>query len=404
MTLAAAGAMALAPQLFAANAVVWWNQVATENSMTGSDPVSETRVFAITHLAIHDALNAVDKRYAAYAYEQRAPGASAEAAVAAAARQSLVSLMPSRAAQIEAAYQQALASIPDDDARRRGIHTGSRAAMTILNRRTGDGSEIRASEPAGTQPGEYRPTAPDFTPAFLPRWGKVLPFALRTSSQFRPVAPYKLDSPEYAMDYNEVAAIGDRRSTTRTEEGSEIAMFWYEQSGQGWNRIARVVAEQKGINLWQAARLFALVNIAMADGFIGGFEAKYHFDYWRPSTAIAEADADGNADTQTIQNWLPFLGTPPVPDYPSTHSVLGAAAAKVLARFFGTDFIEFEFTSGAPYPEITRKFWSFSQAAAENGASRILAGIHFRNAVRAGMHQGEEIGEYVYATQLRTIR
>jgi hypothetical protein len=203
------------------------------------------------------------------------------------------------------------------------------------------------------------------------------------------------------MDYAEVAYIGEQGSPARSEEGSKIAMYWYENSGAGWNRVARVVAQSKNLDDWQAARLFALVNIAMADGFIGGFEAKYHYNFWRPVTAIADGDIDGNDETTGRYNWMPFLFTPPVPDYPSTHSVLGAAAAKVMARFFGTDFVDFEMTSGAPYAGITRKFHSFSQAAAENAASRVLAGIHFPNACRAGVWQGERIGDFTFANFLR---
>jgi membrane-associated phospholipid phosphatase len=156
-----------------------------------------------------------------------------------------------------------------------------------------------------------------------------------------------------------------------------------------------VVAADRGLDEWESARLMALVNFAMADGFIGGFEAKYHYNYWRPATAIIHS---GDA------KWLPDLVTPPVPDYPSTHTVLGAAAAVVLERFFGTDYVSFSMTSGAPYAGITRKFWSFSEAARENGASRVLAGIHFTTAVRAGYEQGERIGAWTYDNALRPVR
>lgn len=273
-----------------------------------------------------------------------------------------------------------------------------------MQRRLDDGASRPATFRPGTKPGEYRPTAPDFFPAFLAGWGKVTPFALRNSLQFRPEKPFDIDSAAYTADYNEVKAIGEDKSALRTKEQSEIAQFWYEASGQGWNRITRVAAEQKNLDVWQSARLFALVNIAMADGFIGGFEAKYHFGYWRPITAIGEGFADGNAATDGQLDWNAFLPTPPVPDYPSTHSVLGAAAARVLARCFESDFVTFNMTSGQPFAGITRHFWSFSQAAEENGASRVLAGIHFRNAVTAGVRQGYDIGEYAFNTLLKPVR
>src|SRR5262249_30679185 len=156
--------------------------------------------------------------------------------------------------------------------------------------------------------------------------------------------------------------------------------------------IARGVAASHGLGPAESARLFALLNLAMADGFIAGFEAKYHYAYWRPATAIREGGEP---------SWLSYLPTPPVPDYPSTHTVLGAAAATVLARFFGTDFVSFSTTSGAPYAGITRRFFSFSEAARENGASRILAGIHFRTAVNAGYRQGEDVGTWTFEHALR---
>ena len=191
-----------------------------------------------------------------------------------------------------------------------------------------------------------------------------------------------------------VQRIGSATSTTRTAEQTEISKFWYEHSTEGWNRIARDLAVARQLDAWAAARLLALVNVAMADGFIGGFEAKYHYNYWRPATAIRET---------TDPTWLSNLPTPPVPDYPSTHTVLGAAAAAVLARFFETDYVSFAMTSGAPYAGITRRFWSFSEAAQENGASRVLAGIHFPTAVKAGYEQGDRIGAYVFEQVLTPL-
>jgi membrane-associated phospholipid phosphatase len=197
-------------------------------------------------------------------------------------------------------------------------------------------------------------------------------------------------------DIDEVRAIGGKTSSARTEEQSEIARYWYESSPQGWNRIVREVSAARNLNEWESARLFALANFAMADGYIAGFEAKYHYNYWRPASAIRDMS---KADA----SWLSYLDTPPLPDYPSNHTVEGAAVATVLARFFGTDFVSFSMTSGAPYPGITRKFWSFSEAARENGASRVFAGIHFATAVQAGYEQGERIGAWTYERALRPV-
>jgi membrane-associated phospholipid phosphatase len=370
-----------------------WNRVATDAAAAEQlDPLTESRLFAIVHASIHDALNAIDRRYEPYrANLAAAPGASPEAAVAAAAHASLVALMPAR----KAAFDAALAQQNDSRSAAAGAQTGRQAAAALLASRRDDGASRPVAWPAGTKPGEYRPTPPDFTPAAFAHWGKVRPFVLASAAQFRPAPPPAVASARARAEIEDVRVIGAKASAVRTAEQSEIARYWYESSPQGWNRIAREVAAARGLDTWESARLFALVNFAMADGFIGGFEAKYYFNYWRPATAIREA---GEAA------WLNYLDTPPVPDHPSTHTVLGAAAATVLARFFGSDLVSFSMTSGEPYAGITRRFWSFSEAAHENGASRIFAGIHFASAVRAGYEQGELIGAWTYERALRPVR
>jgi hypothetical protein len=187
-----------------------------------------------------------------------------------------------------------------------------------------------------------------------------------------------------------VRALGETGSPRRTPEQSETAHFWYEDSPLGWNRITNTVARQRRLDLWSTARAFALVNFALADGFIAGFDAKYRFRFWRPVTAIHEAATDGNSLTERDPTWQPFLVTPPVPDHPSTHTVLGAAAAEVLIELFG-DKVRYDTTS-LTLPGVTRHFKGFSAAARENGLSRIYAGIHFRHAVKEGHRLGRSIG------------
>ena len=386
----------VAPQLRAGE-VARWNRLATDAAAAEqTDPLNESRVFAIVHAAMHDALNAIERRYEPYREGvASAPGALPEAAVAAAAHAALIELMPARKADFDMQFAETLAQISDKRAAAAGMRVGRQAAARLLALRRDDGASRPVAHPAGTKSGEYRPTPPDFTPALFAQWGRVQPFVLTSSSQFRPTAPLAPTSARARAEIDEVRAIGGKTSALRSAEQSEISRYWYESSPQGWNRIAREVDAARGLDEWQSARLFALVNLAMADGFIGGFEAKYHFNYWRPATAIRES---GNS------SWLSDLDTPPVPDYPSTHTVLGAAAAAVLARFFDTDMVSFSMTSGAPYAGITRRFWSFSEAAQENGASRILAGIHFQTAVRAGYVQGDLIGGWTYDRALRPVR
>lgn len=373
-----------------------WNQLATEVAARAkTDPLTESRWFAMMHLAMHDALNAIEPRYAPWRSGLApAPGASPEAAVAAAAHGVLVELAPAGRAEFDAALARTLDGVGHGGARALGEATGRSAAAQVLAARRDDGADRKVARPAGTRPGEYRPTPPDHTPAFMAQWPRVRPFALRSAAQFRPAPPPAVSGAEARHDLEVVREIGGQGGTARTAEQDEIARYWYENSTQGWNRITRALVEARRPDLWESARWFALVNVAMADGFIAGFEAKYHFDYWRPVTAIHETGE---------KEWMPNLWTPPVPDYPSTHTVLGAAAATALARGIGLDFVPFSTTSGGEYPGITRKFWSLSEAAHENGCSRVFAGIHFPTAVAAGLVHGQQVGRWVAESVLAPL-
>jgi hypothetical protein len=313
-------------------------------------------------------------------------------------------MVPSQGETIEKTYAEALAEVSDANARASGVAVGKAAAALILSRRNADGANTTAEWSPGYVPGQYRTTPPANATPILPHWGKVTPFALRNSWQFRVDPPPDLYSDNYAGEVNELKLIGGATSRLRNDEQSEIARHWYEASGQAWNRIARAISEQQQLDLWANARLFALVNIALADGYIGNFESKYVYNFWRPITAIRDGDVDGNLDTVGDLEWNSFLANPAIPEWPSGHATVGAAAAEVMARFFGTDFIAFRVTSGVPYAGITRQYNSFSQAALENANSRVLAGIHFRASCAAGLWQGQRIGDYVYNNVLRPIR
>ena len=375
-----------------------WNRVATDTTAAneiGGNPLAESRILAIVQVAVYDAVNSIDPRFEKYAAKLPAQrGVSIDAAIASATCATLVELIPSCRTALDKTMKEALAAIPEGDAKSAGIELGRSAAAAILALRKDDGSTLTLDYKPGAKPGDYRPTPPDFTPAWMTHWGRVKPFVLESAAQFRPEPPPSVDSDLAKRDVEEVRSIGALAHSTRNVEQTEIAKFWYENSPQGWNRVAREASAGRPMDATVRARMFALVNLAMAEGFIVGFEAKYLYNYWRPATAIRAA---GDAE------WLSQLPTPPIPDYPSNHTVLGAAAAAVLARCFETDFVNFSMTSGAPYPGITRSFWSFSQAAQENGASRILAGIHFRTAVNAGYRQGEEMGTWMFEHALRPL-
>ena len=386
---------ARAPHHKSVNAVVHWNSVAAAafEPSQGTNPMAQSRTLAILHASIHDALNAIDRRYASYTPGlPKAPKASPDAAVAAAAREVLVRLLPEQAALVETEYGRALMHVRDGAAKTAGLATGQAAAWATMNRRQHDGAD-QAAEAYVPRPGagEYQFTAP-FDFSALPGWGRVQPFVIDLREHALE-GPQALDSVAYARDLAHVKEIGYINSQSRTPEQTEIASFWYEDSTSGWNRIANTVVRERRLDNWQAARAFALLHFAMADGFIAGFNQKYEHRFWRPVTAIHAAADDGNPLTEADAAWQPLLVTPPVPDYPSTHTVLGWAAAEVLVDLFG-DKVKYGLTS-LTLPGVTRHYRGFTSAADENGQSRLYAGIHFRHAVKDGRRQGRSIGRVV---------
>ena len=415
------------------DAVSTWNEnagkaaVAACISPVGPSP-AEARLYAMTHIAIHDALNAIDRRSRPYVFRGRArQHASTDAAVAAAARDVMVpvigSLPPHLAppacvtaalAGVEADYVTALDAVRDGRAKRRGVAVGQAAAKAILALRVADDAyELLSPDfdyDEGTLPGEYR-FGPGTPLAFGPEFGKLTPFALREGSQFRPGPPHAVTDPRYTADFNEIKRLGGDDGATpsaRTPDETEIALFWYESSTLQWNRIARRVAARR-LGAWEQARLFGLLNIALADGYIGTFETKYHYKYWRPVTAIRLAATDGNPDTDADPGWTPLRETPPVPDYDSGHAVEGGAGAKVLQRFFGNR-VRFTTCSTTLQDAANncggtaaryRTYHSFSQAARENGRSRILIGFHFREGVEVGTDHGGRIAGFAVDRLMR---
>lgn len=407
------------------NAVLVWNANAADAAVAVglaplNNPLDESRMYAMTQIAVHDALNAIDPRSKPYSYSARAPrDSSAEAAVAAAARGVLVSALAGLPAPfvdgsapaiagVELDYAEALAALPADGSTEAGVAVGQAAAAAILADRADDGSDTPrfvVDYPQGTAPGEWRFT-PGAALAFAPGWGDVEPFALRDSSRYRSGRPYDVESRRYAADLEEVRRLGGDGVTTptlRTPEQTQVAHFWWESSPMMWNRIARTVSVDREIDLWEQARLFALLNVSLADGYIASFDTKYSDPFWRPVTAIREAGSDGNPRTTADPTWTPLEATPPIPEYDSAHAVEGGAAAAVLAGFFGTDRIEFSACSltlpaGGTCTDtdpVLRHYDSFSQAARENAESRIYIGFHFRYAVETGTRHGERIGASV---------
>ncbi len=415
-----------------ADPVSKWNTIAIQATLTaGQSAVPQSRTLAIVQVAVHDALNTIDPRYQRYMFKDDVKnGVSVDAAIAAAAHDALVgaiavgplpfpqfgtpALQALAVAQVDAAYSAVLAGIPDGTPKADGIALGQAAAAAILANRIDDHATDLVTYTPGSQPGEWQPTpspipfdppaAADHLPAALPGWGRVTPFVLRRSSQFEPDGPPRLTGKRYARDYNEVKAIGAQNSTIRTAEQTSIARFWYENAAATWCRLGQVVAQSRGLDSWETARLLALATLAMADGFIAGWETKYDFNFWRPVTAIRAGDTDGNDATEADPAWSSLLNTPAIPDYTSTHSVLAGAGAEVMRRFFRDDHVPFTFTSGPPFAGMTRSFTGFSQAASEVGDSRVYAGIHFRTAVEDGIQEGKKIGHFTFTHFLKPLQ
>jgi hypothetical protein len=329
--------------------VLDWNQAAHQviKAADGyANPLTASRSLAMTHLAMHDAVNSVKRRYTTYAVgeaavrrrgDARSDEALAAVAASAAAHDLLLALYPTQKDLLRARLDESLHDAGIGTELTDAVAAGQRAAAAVLARRANDDSQGAEDYREGSAPGNYR-FVPGTNFILMPHWRKVQPFALRSPDQFRVAAPPALGSAEYTEAFNEVKSTGsDAANAARTPDQSHYAAFWYEFSDAGWNRVARVVAREHKQDLWERARTFALLNVAMADSYIAGWDSKLHHDFWRPVTAIRLAGTDGNPATQPDAGWNSFLPTPPIQDHPSTHSALGAAAATVLAHAFGRD-------------------------------------------------------------------
>lgn len=382
-----------------ADVVKEWNNAALDAIRMGNTaPPVASRSLAILHASIYDAVNGIARTHETYLVESRVPAsASRPAAASAAAHVTLVNLFPASASAFDALHAAILAGIGDSPQKRAGIAWGELVANQILMARANDGSTATVPPPGGSGPGVWVPTPPGFLPYLLPQWGFVVPFGMTSSSQFRPSGPPSLDSQQYAADYEEIKNLGAAVGSTRTDEQTEIALFWADGAGTEtppghWNSIAQTLADAHGNSLEENARLFALLNIAMADAAICSWDAKYTFAFWRPVTAIAFAEPE--------LNWMSFIVTPPFPDYTSGHSTFSGAAATVLPLFFGTE--DLPFTTDSDFlPGVFRSFTNCLDAAEEAALSRIYAGIHFRTASQDGLEAGTSIGEWTVANYLR---
>ena len=377
------------------------NAIRRENT----PPPLAARNLAILHVALFDAVNSIERTHKPY-LTFVAPGgpASEQMAVAAAGREVSLSLFPSERSTVNALWMRAAGRIKSAQERTNSVAIGVAAAKAILEARASDGAQLVITYFPSNQPGAWRRTPPYYRPPESPNWRCLKPFAMHRCDQFRPPPPPKLDGPQYAADFNEVKSLGQRDSAVRTAYETQTALFWSDFTGTvtppgHWNQVARAIANDRKLRLPEKARLLALLNVALADAGIVAWDAKYAFNFWRPVTAIRRATDDANPLTDPDAGWQPLLTTPPFPEYVSAHSTFSGAAATVLALFFGQDEIPFQIGSDS-VPGLVRAYRSLSGAASEIGHSRILGGIHFPSADKAGRAAGRELGRYVFKNLL----
>ena len=384
-----------------ADAVVQWNQAVLAAVRSDKPTLAFlTRDLAIVQTAIYDAVNSIDHTSGAFLVQANAPaGASPVAAADAAGLFTASALFPNDTALFQATYLSVLAGVPDGQGKADGLAVGRSVAEQTLISRVTDGANAVVPYTPGTAPGDWRPTPSAFAPAQTPQWPFVTPFALTSGSQFRPGPPPALNSPEYTAAFNEVKDFGRVDSTVRTAQETDVAKFWEGKAGTPqiagyWNEIAQNAAASRGNTLDQDARLFAELDVALADATIALFDAKYIYNRWRPVTAVQLAGQDGNPDTAADTNWLPLNNTANHPSWVSAHGGISGAAAATLADVFGTDAVAFSLTSEDVKGE-THSFPSFSAAAAEAENSVVWSGNHFRFDVTAGDAQGRSVARFV---------
>lgn len=415
------------------NMVLYWNEK-TELVLSAPGPQpSRARFFAIIQIAVHDALNNIKPKYQRYALlNERRKFADPDAAVASAAYWAIKGLnrQGAFAANLETWYIQSLATIPDGESKELGKTLGKNAADAIIAKRANDGllQVIFFTDllPNGVNPGEYRSTLtalnwiPQTTLAStrnVSNWGTVMqPYVIESNYQFRPTGPYPVTSNEYTTDFNEVKTKGARVGGIRSADEEKKGKFWSENRPSIiWNHIVRQAIENKKLDAWKTARLFALMHVSMAESINSALNGSYHYYSWRPETAIRLADNDGNDNTQGNPDWLPVLSetptsvSPPVPGYPSGFAAYGGTTAEILRLFFETDKTSIAITTTSTHPAVpvdpaqkpSFQYSSFSQAARDNSLSLIYNGWDFRKSALDGEEMGRQIANYVFNHHFR---
>jgi len=390
-----------APSGAFADAVTDWNAI-MQTMVMPSNAFFQARSAAIVQLAVFEAVNAITHDYEPYLDVVTARHrASPEAAAVAAAHRALVALYPNSTDSLNGARAASLEAIPDGASKDDGIAVGEAAAAAMLALRADDGSGAVVPYTPGTAPGDWQPTPPAHAPALLPGWGAVTTFGIVKGSQFRVPPPPALHTRKYARDYNEVKEIGHASSSERPQDRADVARFYAAVLPvELFNSAARQVSAAQGMTLSENARLFALLAMAVCDGLISSMEAKYHYECWRPVTAIRSGAMDGNRRTDSDAAWLPLINTPPFPSYPSNHATASGAARAVLERIFGEDGFSVTLSSVA-VPGVVFNYTAWEQITDDIDDARIFGGIHFRFEQEAGARQGRRVGLDIFRHELR---
>ncbi|WP_426612518.1 vanadium-dependent haloperoxidase [Bradyrhizobium sp. McL0616] len=381
-----------------ADVIMDWNAkgdaIAAERQVP---PAQQSRAMSMLHIAMFEAVNAIERRYAPYKLSLSADhSTSKEAAAATAAYEILLSIYPDQRNVLDTALAASLSGIPETDGKAKGIALGKEAANGVIALRESDGTNAQENYRPFTRPGVYVPTLIPLFSAI----GASKPWAMTSGSQFRPGPPPALDSETWTRDVNEIREIGGRTSTVRTAEQTAIGRFWFLVGPRTYNPIVRQAATAKNMDVVDCARLFALASIAGNDAVIAVFDAKYHYNFWRPITAIRNADITQNAATPREESWLPLGDTPMHPEYPCAHCITSAAISTVLRNIVGDEFGEFSLTSPTA-PGVVRKWTRLQDYSAEVANARIYSGFHYRFSTAVGKDMGMKIGELTVATQLR---
>ena len=394
-------ALAFAP-LSQADVITDWNQTANEVMKTAQVAGNPwTRSMAMMNVAMSDAVNSVQGRYTRFSVSgPLTSGASAEAAASAAAHEMLLRLFPAQKAKIDETYAQSLKSVPEGAARASGIALGEQIAATVFADRANDATNAPDTYRPVTSPGVWVPT----TPPIFAHYAQAKPWGLKSADQFRPAPPPALASGLWARDYNETKEFGGAKSAKRTAEQNEAVKFWTQANfTPSWFQVAAQLSAARGLGLADNARLFALLAMAEGNCFILEWDAKFHYNFWRPVTAIRNGDMDGNDATERDAGWTPLNPTPMHPEYPSAAGILGGAGAGVLHAVFGNGPVSFTVTDLFD-PKIQRRYTSITQLAEEQRLVRIWGGVHYRNSLEVGNAMGQKIADHLVGNYFTPAR